>query len=66
MAFIKLEDVSLVYPIYGTNARSFKTTVLNLATGGRLDQSCKRMQVEALKGITFSLQKGDRPGVSRT
>jgi ABC-type polysaccharide/polyol phosphate transport system ATPase subunit len=63
MACIELEDVSLVYPVYGTSARSFKKTMLNFATGGRLDQSCKRIQVEALKGVSFSLQKGDRLGL---
>ena len=60
MACIEVEDVSLIYPVYGQNARSFKTTLINKATGGRLGTSCGNVVVEALKGVSFKLKKGDR------
>ena len=63
MTNIKLENVSLSYPIYGANSRSFKTTLLNIATGGRLDLGGSNIVVEALKDISLQLQKGDRLGL---
>jgi ABC-type polysaccharide/polyol phosphate transport system ATPase subunit len=63
MAYIELKDVSLVYPIYGASSRSFKSSIINVATGGRLDKANSRIFVEALKSITFKLEKGDRVGL---
>lgn len=60
MALIELENVSLTYPVYGSNSRSLKTTVLNFATGGRLDNTRRRIEVEALKDVSFELNQGDR------
>ncbi len=60
MACVEVENVSLTYPIYGANARSFKSTLLNIATGGRLDNESGKMTVEALKNVSFKLEKGDR------
>lgn len=63
MAHIELEDVSLVYPVYGVNARSLKKSLLNIAVGGRLSQEKGCVEVEALKDISFKLQSGDRLGI---
>jgi ABC-type polysaccharide/polyol phosphate transport system ATPase subunit len=63
MAHIELEDVSLVYPVYGVNARSLKKSLLNIAVGGRLSQEKGCVEVEALKNISFKLQSGDRLGI---
>ena|ERR1700722_4214268 len=60
MACVEVEDVSLVYPIYGSNARSFKATLINKATGGRLGKSSGNVIVEALKDVSFKLDSGDR------
>src|SRR5476651_28081 len=60
MASIELQKVSLSYPIYGADARSFKTTLLNMATGGRLDRDSGNIMVEALKDVDLHLEKGDR------
>jgi ABC-2 type transport system ATP-binding protein/lipopolysaccharide transport system ATP-binding protein len=60
MAFIEVENVSLTYPIYGSNARSFKTALVNIATGGRIDKNNGSIAVEALKDVSFHLEKGDR------
>ncbi len=60
MACLELEDVSLHYPIYGSNARSLKASFVNIATGGRLGGDNGTVIVEALKGVSFRLEKGDR------
>jgi ABC-type polysaccharide/polyol phosphate transport system ATPase subunit len=60
MASIKLENVALSYPIYGANSRSFKATLLNMATGGRLNLASTNIMVEALRDVSFQLKKGDR------
>lgn len=60
MACVEVENVSLSYPIYGSNARSFKTTLLNFATGGKLNTDSSGVYVEALKNVSFKLEKGDR------
>lgn len=60
MACVEIEDVSLDYPVYGSNARSFKATLLNVATGGRLEKNSGSIFVEALKDVSFKLEKGDR------
>lgn len=60
MTIIEVENISLIYPIYGANARSFKTSIINMATGGRLGKESGSMTVEALKNVSFKLTKGDR------
>lgn len=60
MACVEIENVSLTYPVYGANARSFKSTLINVATGGRLHKNSGSMVVEALKDVSFKLEKGDR------
>jgi len=60
MAKIEVSNVSLTYPVYGANAHSFKTTMLNMATGGLLKKDCKSLSVEALKDVSFQLKTGDR------
>jgi ABC-type polysaccharide/polyol phosphate transport system ATPase subunit len=63
MASIELKDVSLVYPVYGVNARSLKKSLINIAVGGRLSQDKGSVEVEALKDINLKLQSGDRLGI---
>lgn len=60
MACICVNNVSLTYPIYGSNARSFKATLLNKATGGLIGRHHNSMNVEALRDISFELELGDR------
>ena len=60
MTIVEVQNVSLSYPIYGANARSFKHSMINLATGGRLGKEGGGMLVEALKDVSFCLAKGDR------
>ena len=63
MALIELENVSLDYPIYGTSSRSFKSTILNAATGGVLKNQEKVLNVQALNQLSFKLKDGDRLGL---
>jgi ABC-type polysaccharide/polyol phosphate transport system ATPase subunit len=60
MATVEIENVSLVYPVYGSNARSLKATLIDKAMGGRLSQNNRNIVVEALKDVSFKLEKGDR------
>lgn len=63
MAHIKLENLSLNYPIYGSNARSLKSSLINVATGGKLKKIHGSMMVEALQDINLELNSGDRLGL---
>jgi ABC-type polysaccharide/polyol phosphate transport system ATPase subunit len=60
MACLEVENVSLTYPIYGAHGRSFKSTLVQMATGGRLHSKNGNLIVEALKEVSFKLEKGDR------
>ncbi len=60
MVGIELKSVSLVYPVYGADARSLKTAMINFATGGRIDRDSGSISIEALKEVSFHLKKGDR------
>lgn len=57
---IKLDNVSVRFPIFDTKQRSFKQTLLNAATGGRIIDTGKYTEVEALKNITLDIKEGDR------
>jgi len=63
MACVELENVSLTYPIYGANARSFKATLIHIATGGSLNKNKGNIEVEALRDVSIKLEKGDRLAV---
>ncbi|HSX26333.1 MAG TPA: ABC transporter ATP-binding protein [Chlamydiales bacterium] len=63
MASIELDHVSLAYPVYGMNSRSFKTSLVNLAIGGRLNKEGSILKVEAIKNIHLKLKSGDRLGL---
>ena len=63
MATIELNDVSLVYPLYGTKSRSLKVSVLQAATGGKFLKEEATVKVQALDRISFKLENGDRLGL---
>jgi ABC-type polysaccharide/polyol phosphate transport system ATPase subunit len=63
MASIHLENIFLSYPIYGANARSLKSGIINFSTGGKLIKESKAVTVEALKNISLDLKSGDRLGL---
>lgn len=61
---IELEDVSLIYPVYGVHSRSIKS-VVSFATGGRLNrEEAITFQVRgSLKNINIKFSSGDRVGI---
>ena len=76
-AFLRIEGLSLDFPIYHGGARSLKKTVLSAASGrlgpartaagspaaGAPKPSTGRVVVQALRDITVSLVSGDRLGI---
>jgi ABC-type polysaccharide/polyol phosphate transport system ATPase subunit len=64
MAQIHLNSVSVEFPVYNINARSFKKRFLRLATGGAvMEDANKRMVVSALNDISLSINHGDQVGL---
>ena len=64
MARIDLRNVSVEFPVYNINARSFKKRFLRLATGGAVvEDANQHVIVSALKNITFTAKDGDRIGL---
>lgn len=66
MASIRLENVVVSFPVYDQSSRSLKKRLLSATTGGRIESSTnsgKISVVQALDGVTLSLQHGDRIGL---
>ncbi len=64
MAIIDLHSVSVAFPIYNLNSRSFKKCFLRLATGGRVvEDANKHVMVNALNHISLRFEHGDRIGL---
>ena len=63
MAHIELSQVSLSYPVYGTQARSLKATALSMATGGFVLKEERCVKIESLKDISLEISNGDRVGL---
>lgn len=64
MAFIRLRNVSVEFPIYQGGSRSLKKALLNTTTQGNLAKDAlDRISVRALNDLTFSLRDGDRLGL---
>jgi len=63
MSYIKCENISLVYPVYGASSRSLKRSLISVATGGRISNQGNTLEVEALSNISFELRTGDRLGL---
>lgn len=58
MAYIKLKNVNLEYPIYNSKTRSLKTAVFK-SVGGSIAEHDKNFSVKALNNINLSLKEGD-------
>jgi ABC-type polysaccharide/polyol phosphate transport system ATPase subunit len=63
MVHIKLDNVCLTYPVYGTKARLLKTTLMRRAVGAGINQDSKIIQVDALQNIDLELKENDRLGI---
>ncbi|HUM09068.1 MAG TPA: ABC transporter ATP-binding protein [Acidocella sp.] len=62
MAQLIVDNVSVSFPLYHTEGRSLKKTVLAAASGRLGEDSRHRLTVEALRGVSFTLNSGDRLG----
>jgi ABC-type polysaccharide/polyol phosphate transport system ATPase subunit len=65
MARVVLENVRVDFPIYATQ-RNLRTALFNRATGGLIQHQGKkqgRVVVEALAGVSMTLEDGDRVGL---
>jgi lipopolysaccharide transport system ATP-binding protein len=61
MAKITFSNVSIEFPIFNATGRSLTSSILKVATGGKLDADPNgRVLVKALTDISFSLREGDK------
>jgi lipopolysaccharide transport system ATP-binding protein len=60
---VSVAGLSVFFPLYHGNARSLKKTVIAAASGRLGKDSQRRVVVQALRDITFSLHPGDRLGL---
>ena len=64
MSTIRVKDLVVDFPIYGSQTRSLKNTFINAATGGVLARdAAERVVVRALNEVSFELHEGDRVGL---
>jgi lipopolysaccharide transport system ATP-binding protein len=61
LAQITFHNVSIEFPIFNATGRSLTSSILKVATGGKLDADPNgRVSVRALTEISFSLRDGDK------
>lgn len=64
MAFLRLRDLSVEFPIYQGGSRSLKKALLATSTQGNLGRDAfDRINVHALEGLSFDIKEGDRVGL---
>lgn len=63
MAHISFKNVCVDFPIYNAKNRSLKNTVMQAATGGRVDFGAKETVIRSLHNVSFDLKPGDRVGL---
>lgn len=63
MAHVIFKRVCVDFPIYNAKSRSLKNTVMQVATGGRVDFGAKETIIRSLHDVSFSLKPGDRVGL---
>jgi lipopolysaccharide transport system ATP-binding protein len=63
MTYLAAVDVSVEFPLYHSDSRSLKKTLLSRASGRFAQDERHRPVVQALRGISLSLKSGDRLGL---
>ena len=64
MAEIRLENVTVEYPIYNAETMSLRNNLIAISTGGRISKAARNVvSVTALDGIDLDLKNGDRLGL---
>ena len=63
-ANIRLEGVTVDFPIYSARTRSLKTSLLHKGTGGRIGNNAESVLcVRALEDVSLTIEHGDRVGL---
>ena len=61
---LRLEAVTVDFPVYSAGARSLKKRLLHRGTGGRIVHgAANRLRVRALEDVSLALKQGDRVGL---
>jgi ABC-type polysaccharide/polyol phosphate transport system ATPase subunit len=64
MAFLRLRDLSVEFPMYQSSSRSLKKSILASTTRGNLARDAlNRINVKALSDLNFNIEQGDRVGL---
>ncbi len=64
MVSIRLESVTVDFPIYNTSTRSLKNRLLHHGTGGRIARDAgNHLYVRALEDVSLAFEHGDRIGL---
>ena len=64
MAYIDFQHVGVDFPIFASQNRSFKKSLMNIATGGRIASDASSAPVvRALDDITLRVEDGERVGL---
>jgi len=64
MTEIKLNNVSVEFPIYNSSSRSLKNRVLSVATGGKIERRTDGLVVvRGLDNVSLALGEGERVGL---
>src|SRR5712671_7152945 len=63
MASIRLDDVSVDFPIYSAPSRSLKTKFLAASTGGLIGAKDGRISIKALDRVSMAIEHGERVGL---
>ena len=61
---LRLESVTVDFPVYSAGARSLKKRLLHRGSGGRIEREANnRLRVRALEDVGLALKHGDRVGL---
>ena len=64
MAYIDFQHVGVDFPIFASQNRSFKKSLMNIATGGRIASDASSAPVvRALDDINLRIEDGERVGL---
>ena len=64
IAGIRLESVTVDFPVYNTSTRSLKNRLLHHGTGGRIGRAAgNRLCVRALDNVSLAFEHGERVGL---
>lgn len=58
---VRLDNVNVSFPIYQGGSRSLKKAILSRSSAGRIARDANdRITIDALRDVSFSLERGDR------